>query len=125
MPSAEPVAGRVPNHPARWRNALYPLDFSSDPRRPRRAASHCGATQDISEQVKASELLRESEERLQNAESALLMWGVGTGISRSDHVAWSEEMFRIFGKPQDYTPDYEGFLQAIVPQDRGTSGTIE
>ncbi len=76
-----------------------------------------GATQDITEQVKARELLRESEERLTNAER-LAHVGSWHRDLRTSRVTWSEEMFRIFGKSQDYTPTFEGFLQAIIPQDR-------
>jgi two-component system cell cycle sensor histidine kinase/response regulator CckA len=78
---------------------------------------HAGATQDITEQVKARELLRESEERLKNAER-LAHVGHWDWDFKSNQVVWSEECFRIFGQPRDYTPTYEAFLQAVAPQDR-------
>jgi PAS domain S-box-containing protein len=76
-----------------------------------------GATQDITDQVHASELLRASEERLKNAER---MTHVGNWAFdlKTSHVSWSEETYRIFGKPADYLPSVEGFLEALVPQDR-------
>src|SRR5215472_11641926 len=76
-----------------------------------------GATQDITEQHKARELLRESEERLKNAER-LAHVGHWDWDIQASHLSWSEEMFRIFGMPQDYTPSSERFLQAVIPQDR-------
>ncbi len=76
-----------------------------------------GATQDITEQVKARELLRESEERLKNAERIAHV-GHWHWDLKSNHVIWSEGCFRIFGRPTDYIPSYEGFLEAVVPQDR-------
>ncbi|HUK17250.1 MAG TPA: PAS domain S-box protein [Bryobacteraceae bacterium] len=76
-----------------------------------------GATQDITEQVKARELLREREERLKSAER-LVHVGYWHRDLESNQVVWSEGCCRIFGQPRDYTPTYESFLQAVVPQDR-------
>ena len=76
-----------------------------------------GATQDITERVKARELLRESEEHLKKAEQ-LAQVGHWHWDLRANRVSGSEEMFRIFGKPNNYIPSYEGFLQDLVPQDR-------
>ena len=78
---------------------------------------HAGATQDITEQVQARELLRESEERLKNAER-LAHVGHWDWDFKGNQAVWSEECFRIFGQPRDYTPTYEAFLQAVAPQDR-------
>lgn len=76
-----------------------------------------GSIQDITEQVKARELLRESEERLKNAER-LAHVGNWHWDMRTNRVSGSEEMFRIFGKPRNYIPNYEGFLEDLMPQDR-------
>jgi PAS domain S-box-containing protein len=76
-----------------------------------------GTTQDITEQVKAGELLRESEERLKSAER-LAHVGHWHWDTNSDQLFWSEEMFHIFGQPRDYTPSYEGFFHAVIPQNR-------
>jgi PAS domain S-box-containing protein len=76
-----------------------------------------GATQDISEQVKARELLRESEGHLKNA-ARLAHVGYWQWDIQTNHVSGSDEMFRIFGKPQNYTPTYDDFLQTVIPQDR-------
>jgi PAS domain S-box-containing protein len=76
-----------------------------------------GATQDITEQVKARELLRESEERLKNAER-LAHVGHWDWDIKANHLWWSEEMFSIFGQPEDYAPSYDGLLEEVVPGDR-------
>jgi len=76
-----------------------------------------GASQDITEQVKAGELLRESEGRLKSAER-LAHLGHWSWDAKSKQVIWSEECFRIFGRPRDYQPSYEEFLKAVLPQDR-------
>jgi signal transduction histidine kinase/CheY-like chemotaxis protein len=34
-------------------------------------------------------------------------------------VSWSDEVFRIFGRPKDYKPSYNGFVESTVPEDRG------
>ena len=61
--------------------------------------------------------LRRSEARLKNAERIAHVghweWDV-----RASQVSWSEEMFRIFDVPQHSTPSFEGFVQAVAPQDR-------
>ena len=46
------------------------------------------------------------------------MWVIGTGTFKANQLSWSEEMFRIFDMPQIYTPSYDGFVQAVIPQDR-------
>ena len=76
-----------------------------------------GAVQDITEQVKTFDLLRESEQRLKTAEHIAHL-GHWTWDLDSHHVSWSEEMFHIFGQPSDYTPSYDGFFEALIPQDR-------
>jgi PAS domain S-box-containing protein len=77
-----------------------------------------GTDQDITEQVKATELLRESEARLKSAER---MAHVGNWIwdIKANRVSCSEEMLRILGQSQDYEPGYEESLQIIASQDRG------
>jgi two-component system, cell cycle sensor histidine kinase and response regulator CckA len=76
-----------------------------------------GATQDITEQVEAREIARESEDRLKRAER-LAHVGNWTWDVQSNRVHWSEELFRIFGQKEDFRPSFETFLQCVVPQDR-------
>jgi PAS domain S-box-containing protein len=76
-----------------------------------------GAVQDITEEVNAQDLLRESEKRLKNAERLANVghwdWDLNSG-----QVIWSEGTFRIFGQPQDYKPGYEDLLRVTIPEDR-------
>ena len=61
--------------------------------------------------------LSRSEDRLKNAER-LAHVGHWDWDVKSDQLSWSEEMFRIFDVPPNYTPTYKGFVQAVIPQDR-------
>jgi len=76
-----------------------------------------GTDQDVTQQVKATELLREGEARLKSAER---MAHVGNWIwdIKVNRVSCSEEMLRILGQPQDYEPSYEESFQLVTPQDR-------
>jgi nitrogen-specific signal transduction histidine kinase/CheY-like chemotaxis protein len=61
--------------------------------------------------------LRRSEDRLKNAER-LAHVGHWEWDLKTDHLSWSEEIFRIFDLPQDFAPTYERFLQTVVPEYR-------
>ena len=37
---------------------------------------------------------------------------------KANRLSWSDEVRRLFGKPQDRIPNYEEYLQAILPSDR-------
>ena len=76
-----------------------------------------GTDQDITEQVKATELLRESEARLKSAERMANIGNWSWDI-KADRVSCSEEMLRILGQPRDYQPGYEESFQVTVPEDR-------
>jgi PAS domain S-box-containing protein len=71
----------------------------------------------ITERKRVLEALRESEERLKNAERIAHVGNWHWDIS-VNHVTCSEETWRILGSPQDYTSGFEGFLQTVIPQDR-------
>ena len=72
---------------------------------------------DLIERSRAEDKLSESEEHLKNAER-LAHVGHWQWDIRANRVSGSEEMYRIFGKPPDYIPSYEGFLEDLVPPDR-------
>jgi PAS domain S-box-containing protein len=76
-----------------------------------------GATQDVTERVRAEQLLRESEERLKSAER-LAHVGHWHRDLNSGQATWSEECSRIFGLPRGYAPSQEEFFQLIAPPDR-------
>ncbi len=76
-----------------------------------------GATQDITERIRERERLRRSEELLKNAERMTHVghwqWDI-----KARAVAWSEELSRILGLPEDDVPTLEKSLQIITPCDR-------
>jgi signal transduction histidine kinase/CheY-like chemotaxis protein len=76
-----------------------------------------GANQDVTEQVKAMALLRESEARLKNAER---MTNVGNWIwdIKANRLSCSEEIFRIMGQPQNSQPSYEDYLKMTEPAEK-------
>ena len=76
-----------------------------------------GAAQDVTDEVKAMELLRESEARLKSAERITHV-GHWTWNLKTNRALWSEEIFRIMGQPPDYEPDYEMFLKMVASGDR-------
>jgi PAS domain S-box-containing protein len=71
---------------------------------------------EITARKRAEAELRESEKRLKYAERLAHVghweWNIET-----NQVFCSEEILRIFGRPQDYVPSYEGFLESVAPQD--------
>jgi PAS domain S-box-containing protein len=76
-----------------------------------------GACQDVTEQVRAQELLRESEERLKKAER-LAHLGHWQWDVRTNRISGSEEMYQIFAQPHSQEPTYERFMHQLVPQDK-------
>ncbi len=76
-----------------------------------------GAMHDLTERKEAEAALRESEAYLNNA-ARLAQVGHWQWNLQTNRVSGSDEMFRIFGKPQEYTPSYDDFLQMVIPQDR-------
>ena len=75
-----------------------------------------GATQDITEQVLTREFLRESEERLKNAER-LAHVGNWRWDLKTQRRFWSDEIVRICGYPQGTPLDHQAFLKLIAPAD--------
>jgi PAS domain S-box-containing protein len=61
--------------------------------------------------------LRESENRLKNAER-LAHVGHWDWNIKTNEFSWSEEIFRIFEVQRLQTNGYAGFLQAVMPHDR-------
>jgi PAS domain S-box-containing protein len=76
-----------------------------------------GAAQDITEQVNATERLRESEARLKNAEQ-LSKLGHWDWDLKTNRVLWSAGTYRILDRPRDYQPSFEDLLRMTVPEDR-------
>ena len=72
---------------------------------------------DLIERSRAAEELRQSEELLRSAQR-LARVGIWEWDFRTNQVSWSDEEFEVFGQPRDYEPSYEGFFQAVIPQER-------
>ena len=88
--------------------------FLDDAGRPVRMV---GVNLDITDRKHAEAELRESEQHLKNAER-LAHVGHFQWDLRSNTVSGSEEMYKIFGQPQSYTPSNEDFMRMLVPRDR-------
>ncbi|WP_157981472.1 ATP-binding protein [Cognatilysobacter tabacisoli] len=78
---------------------------------------------DITENRKSELALRSSEENLR---LALRAGGLGTWHwdGRTRRIDWSPESMAMFGLPADAELDFEGFLDAIHPDDRDATGTL-
>jgi PAS domain S-box-containing protein len=79
------------------------------------------AAQDVTDEVEARELLRESEARLKNAER-LAHVGHWNWNIKADRVYWSEEIYRILDRPADSIPASPEFLQLIPQEERDRVG---
>jgi two-component system cell cycle sensor histidine kinase/response regulator CckA len=79
---------------------------------------------DVTEQMQAEDVLRESERRLKEAER-LTHVGFWENDLESDRIIWSDETVRIVGLPPGQgTPSLAEYLEMIHPEDRATVSAI-
>ncbi|MCB9705425.1 MAG: PAS domain S-box protein [Myxococcales bacterium] len=73
---------------------------------------------DVRERNAAMEALRESEERLREAQQIARIGSWSLDLV-TNHLIWSDEIFRIFEiDPASFGASYDAFLEAIHPDDR-------
>jgi PAS domain S-box-containing protein len=79
------------------------------------------AAADVTEWKRAEHELRESQQRLEEAQR-LARLGSWEWDIESDRVSWSEELCRIAGlEPHELEPTFQGFLDRLHPDDRAPS----
>lgn len=79
---------------------------------------------EIAERKRKEEQLRKSEHQLATAQEIASVGSWEWDI-QENKVAWSDELYRIYGIPQSREIDYETFLNSVHPEDRAmTEETI-
>ena len=81
-----------------------------------------GTVHDVTEHRQAEELLAQSEAGLKRAQEIAHIGSWHLDVGR-DRLAWSDEVFRIFGVPAGTPLTYETFLASIHPADRDAVDT--
>jgi PAS domain S-box-containing protein len=79
---------------------------------------------DVSERQAAEARVRQSEQRLAEAQ-AIAGLGSWHWDVRANVVTWSDELYRIYGRdPRTFAATFEGFLEAVHPDDRDQTRNV-
>ncbi|MGD6807218.1 MAG: PAS domain-containing sensor histidine kinase [Candidatus Bathyarchaeia archaeon] len=74
--------------------------------------------EDVTERMQTQEALLDSEERL-NMAQRIAHLGSWEYFVKEDRAVWSEELFQIFGLPQQISgPNFNDYLKHVHPEDR-------
>lgn len=77
-----------------------------------------GATRDMTKRIMAERRLKESQDSLNKAQAIAHLGAWDWDIVTND-LAWSDEVYRIFGlEPQQFGATYPAFLERVHPEDR-------
>lgn len=78
---------------------------------------YLGIAEDISTQVESRQALIDAKKRLDEAQNIAKIGSWNLDLT-NNHLIWSDEIYNIFEiDPKGFEPSYEGFLNAIHPDD--------
>jgi signal transduction histidine kinase len=97
-----------------WLCSYYPLRDAG-------AAALGAITVEITDRKRAELALRESSERLVDAQRLARM-GAWTFPAGDDKPTWADELFRIYGFPPPEPPSVDEWISRVVPEDRRRLG---
>ena len=82
-----------------------------------------GVLHDVTEARAAEARLRQTMGNLERAQRIAHMGSIAVDLT-TDHVEWSDEMYRICGVDRDFDIAYGNFLKLLLPEDRQKLATI-
>ncbi len=112
-PSPEGDSFLVTKQDRQFNIKMFPVEFQQE----NRSGMLC-LCEDVTEENRAHEKLKRSEEGLKNAQRIAHIgswdWDIG-----SNTLCWSDEIYRLFGvAPEKFVASYEAFLEIVYPEDR-------
>ncbi|HEU5284781.1 MAG TPA: MASE1 domain-containing protein, partial [Burkholderiales bacterium] len=103
---------------AELRNAHKRLEAAVRERTAELESKNRQLARDIVEKEHLATTLQRREAQLAEAQ-AITHIGSWTWDVASDHVTWSDELYRIYGlKPEEFSASFEGYLSRVHPDDR-------